>query len=142
LKQYKEKDLVNLLNVFVADGYLAMSDGQYPTVALTNRAVAVLEGQERVFQKITKVDAASASGEDEGFEGRGELFDELRRVRKALADKAKVPPFTIFHDATLREMCAKLPRTEEALLGIKGVGENKVAKYGRAFLECILAYEE
>jgi ATP-dependent DNA helicase RecQ len=142
LKQYKEKDLVNLLNVFVADGYLAMSDGQYPTVALTNRAVAVLEGQERVFQKITKVDAAAATGDDEGFEGRGELFDELRRVRKALADKAKVPPFTIFHDATLREMCAKLPRTEEALLGIKGVGENKVAKYGRAFLECILAYEE
>ncbi len=142
LKQYKEKDLANLLNVFVADGYLAMSDGQYPTVALTNRAVAVLEGQERVFQKITKVDAASASSDDEAFEGRGELFDELRRVRKALADKAKVPPFTIFHDATLREMCAKLPRTEEALLGIKGVGENKVAKYGRAFLECILAYEE
>jgi len=142
LKQYKEKDLVNLLNVFVADGYLAMSDGQYPTVALTNRAVAVLEGQERVFQKITKVDAAAATGDDEGFAGRGDLFDELRRVRKRIADQAKVPPFTIFHDATLREMCAKLPRTEEALLGIKGVGENKVAKYGRAFLECIRAYEE
>ncbi|HZG83449.1 MAG TPA: DNA helicase RecQ [Paenibacillus sp.] len=141
LKQYKEKDLVNLLNGFVADGYLAMSDGQYPTIALTNRAVAVLEGQERVFQRITRV-AETAGADDEAYAGRGDLFDALRAVRKSLADKAKVPPFTIFHDATLREMCAKLPRTEEALLGIKGVGENKVAKYGQAFLECIRAYEE
>jgi ATP-dependent DNA helicase RecQ len=142
LKQYKEKDIVNLLNVLVADGYLAMADGQYPTIALTNRAVSVLEGQERVFQRITRVAESAASADDEAFAGRGDLFDELRALRKSLADKAKVPPFTIFHDATLREMCAKLPKTEEALLGIKGVGENKVAKYGREFLLCIRAYEE
>jgi ATP-dependent DNA helicase RecQ len=148
LRQYREKDLVNLLNVLVADGYLAMSDGQYPTIALTNRAVAVLEGQERVFQRMTRtVETASRSRSGSGtddtwLEERGELFDELRQLRKSLADRAKVPPFTIFHDATLREMCAKLPRTEEALLSIKGVGENKVAKYGRVFLECICAYEE
>jgi len=143
LKQYKEKDLVNLLNAFVAEGYLAMSDGQYPTIALTNKAVAVLEGQERVFLRITRVEEAAAGGEEtHDLAGRGDLFDELRRVRKELADKAKVPPFTIFHDATLREMCAKLPRSEEALLGVKGVGENKAAKYGRAFLAVIRAYEE
>lgn len=141
LKQYKEKDLVNLLNVFVAEGYLAMSDGQYPTIALTQRALAVLEGKERVFQRITRVEEA-AGGEAFELGGRGELFDELRRVRKALADKAKVPPFTIFHDATLREMCARLPRTEEALLEVKGVGENKAAKYGAAFLAVLRAYEE
>lgn len=59
-----------------------------------------------------------------------------------MADKAKVPPFTIFHDATLREMCERLPRTEEELLQVKGVGENKLAKYGRAFLERFVAYGE
>ncbi|MCI3923808.1 DNA helicase RecQ [Paenibacillus sp. TRM 82003] len=143
LKQYKEKELVNLLNVLVADGYLAMADGQYPTIALTNRSVKVLEGEERVYQRMTRVEeSASGTSGDEGLAGRENLFDELRGLRKSLAEKAKVPPFAIFHDATLREMCVKLPRDEAALLGIKGVGENKVAKYGQAFLECIRAYEE
>lgn len=143
LKQYKEKELVNLLNVLVADGYLAMSDGQYPTIALTNRSVKVLEGEERVYQRMTRVEeSAAGTTDDAAFAGRGDLFDALRAIRKSLAEKAKVPPFTIFHDATLREMCAKLPRDEAALLEIKGVGENKVAKYGQAFLECIRAYEE
>jgi len=143
LKEYKEKDLVNLLNVLVAEGYLAMSDGQYPTLSLTNRAVAVLEGQERVVLRFARLapSASGGRGGEEGVaEGRQALFDELRAVRKALADRAKVPPFTIFHDATLREMCAKLPRTEEELLDVKGVGENKVAKYGEAFLDVLRAY--
>src|SRR5690606_21379523 len=98
--------------------------------------------RDRVHQRITKIDAASAQGrDDELTAGRADLFDELRNVRRRLAAEAKVPPFTIFHDATLREMCAKLPRTEEALLRIKGVGERKASKYGREFLECITAYD-
>jgi len=55
---------------------------------------------------------------------------------------ARVPPFTVFHDATLREMCEMLPRTEEELLQVRGVGEHKAAKYGRKFLEVLRAWAE
>jgi len=136
LKQYKEKELVNMLNVLVADGYLAMSDGQFPTIALTSRSVAVLEGKERVFQKLMRApETANAGGDARGEDA--ELFEALRSLRRNIAERLKVPPFTVFHDATLREMCAKQPQTEEALLTVKGVGEAKAAKYGSEFLECI-----
>lgn len=140
LKQYKEKELVNLLNVLVADGYLAMSDGQYPTIALTNRSVAVIEGRERVFQRIARVPESAGSSSGEWAEGSAELFEALRSLRKSMAERLKVPPFTIFHDATLRELCEKQPLTEEALLTVKGVGEHKAAKYGQAFLDCIRSF--
>ncbi len=142
LKHYKEKEIANLMHVLIADGYMALADGQYPTVALTKKAVAVLEGAEQVMLRISPLTEPSGKAGGVVHEGREELFDELRSLRKAMADKAKVPPFTIFHDATLREMCERLPRTEEELLQVKGVGENKLAKYGRAFLERFVAYGE
>lgn len=130
-----------------------MSDGPYPTIALTQRAVSVLEGRERVMLRTARRDdpadrsgrtaaGRSRSGGDGVMDlaGREDLFDELRRVRKEIAAGERVPPFTVFHDATLREMCARLPRTEEELLRVKGVGERKAAKYGRKFLDALLAW--
>ncbi|GIQ71085.1 DNA helicase RecQ [Xylanibacillus composti] len=134
---YKEKEIVQLINVLAADGYLRLSDSQFPVLSLTQRAVAVLEGKERVEQRVTIVEQAA---ERIMLAGDDELFDRLRQLRKSLADKAKVPPFTIFHDATLREMCVRLPASEAELGEVKGVGERKLARYGRAFLQVIAEY--
>ena len=65
------------------------------------------------------------------------LFEALRACRKAIADRLDLPPYVIFHDATLREMAEHRPRTEADLLGINGVGESKLKRYGKAFLEVI-----
>lgn len=138
LRQAKEKDIVNLINVLVADGYLNLSDSQYPVLSLTARAKAVLSGEERVHQRVYTVKSAGPA--DPSAAGSEELFEQLRALRKSFAERERVPPFTIFHDASLREMCEQRPQSAEAFLSIKGVGHNKFAKYGDAFLTCIRAY--
>ena len=67
------------------------------------------------------------------------LFDELRRVRRELAAASGMPPYVIFHDATLKAMAAARPRDAEALGRISGVGERKLEAYGDAFLEVLRA---
>ena len=54
-----------------------------------------------------------------------ELFELLRRLRKEIAAEQGVPPFVVFSDQTLKEMSAKLPKTDQDLLSVKGVGEQK-----------------
>lgn len=134
MKQYKERDIVNLINVLVADGYLRLADNKFPVVSLADKAKAVLTGNMQVFQRIALTPAASTSAPRIANEA---LFDRLRQLRKSFADRQKVPPFTIFHDATLREMCERLPETEADMLTIKGVGQNKYMRYGEAFLRVI-----
>lgn len=64
-----------------------------------------------------------------------ELFQRLRALRKELADAGGVPPYIVFTDATLRAMARRQPRTPEELLEVSGVGEVKLERYGKAFLE-------
>ncbi|MBO9528167.1 MAG: HRDC domain-containing protein, partial [Sphingobium yanoikuyae] len=66
------------------------------------------------------------------------LFDALRTLRRELAAEAQVPPYVIFHDATLREMAATRPRTLRELGEIPGIGARKLEAYGDAFLNVIL----
>jgi len=64
-------------------------------------------------------------------------FERLRAVRRRLADAEGVPAYIVFSDAVLREMAARLPRSEEALLEVPGVGPVKLRRYGAAFLEAL-----
>ena len=61
-----------------------------------------------------------------------ELFERLRTLRKRLADEAGKPPYIVFSDAALRDMCAKRPATDEEFLEVSGVGATKLARYGGA----------
>jgi ATP-dependent DNA helicase RecQ len=65
------------------------------------------------------------------------LFEKLRATRLELAKAQSVPPYVIFHDRTLAEMAARRPRSVAELAAIPGVGEAKLARYGKAFLEVI-----
>ena len=71
-----------------------------------------------------------------------ELFERLRTLRKRLADEAGKPPYIVFSDAALRDMCAKRPATDEEFLEVSGVGATKLARYGEAFLSEIAAFEQ
>jgi ATP-dependent DNA helicase RecQ len=70
----------------------------------------------------------------------GDLFERLRRLRKAIADARNVPAYVVFSDATLLEMAAKKPRNAAELLEVSGIGPKKVATYGAEFL-ALLAEE-
>ncbi|MBS3737367.1 MAG: DNA helicase RecQ [Psychroflexus sp.] len=68
------------------------------------------------------------------------LFEELRQLRKEIADKENVPPYIVFSDASLRDMEKQLPKDGKDFLQISGVGEAKNKKYGRQFLAIIKTY--
>ena len=69
-----------------------------------------------------------------------ELFEILRKKRKELADHANVPPYVIFPDKSLVEMARVFPKNESELLKIHGVGNARLEKYGKTFLETIEKY--
>jgi ATP-dependent DNA helicase RecQ len=127
-------------------GVLQQTDDQYPVLALTARGLSLLK-DERSYpelklarQRAPKKDAARPRSaiEAESWDGvdRG-LFDRLRALRLDLARSRGVPPYVIFHDATLREMARLRPTSINALLGVKGVGARKAEELGQAFLEVI-----
>ncbi|MGH7142954.1 MAG: HRDC domain-containing protein, partial [Planctomycetota bacterium] len=69
-----------------------------------------------------------------------DLFDRLRAVRRELADARQVPAYVIFSDATLRQMAADRPRTQDEFRHISGVGEKKLAEFAETFLAAIATY--
>ncbi|MCD9022930.1 DNA helicase RecQ [Cohnella silvisoli] len=152
MKQMPEKQLVQLIHALVADGYLRMSDTAYPVVQLTEQVLAVMNGEERVYRKVepeapvvsrgTRSSSryGSSAGASNGVAVDTDLFNALRQLRKRIADSENLPPFVIFHDSTLRDMCIAMPMTERAMRAVKGIGDAKYAKYGQAFLELIQQY--
>jgi ATP-dependent DNA helicase RecQ len=65
------------------------------------------------------------------------LFEALRTRRLQLAREQGVPPYAIFHDSTLREMATQRPMSEDTLSTISGVGEQKLTRFGRIFIDVI-----
>ncbi|MFD1957616.1 DNA helicase RecQ [Paenibacillus thailandensis] len=131
---WPEREIADWLYWLAAEGYLKLSEGQYPTVSLTAGALPVLEGKERVMQRLrTSVKRQAASDERLA----SPVFAALREWRKLAAAKEGVPPFMLFFDSTLKELADIQPATIEELLQVKGIGSAKADKYGEAILRII-----
>lgn len=140
--------LKEVIELLAAGEYLTITEGSYPTVGLGPRAREAAEDDfvltmKRIVRKKERSGSARPMGSrvygsgvsgDSSAEGDPALFERLRALRKRLADEASVPPYIVFSDATLRDMCAKLPADEDQLLEVSGVGATKLARYGEAFL--------
>ena len=111
-----------------------MEHGTYPTLKVTAKGKEVLLGNENVLRK-ERVETRQIVGDHP-------LFEILREVRKEIAQGEGVPPFVIFSDQTLKDMCAKMPQSENELLQVKGIGEHKLAKYGSHFLQAVIHFME
>lgn len=127
-----QKEISGLIDYLVASGYLQASGGQYPVLQITAAGVAVLKGQAKVTRKMA-VKVQKTLPED------NELFEQLRELRRDLAEEQGVPPFVIFSDKTLYSMCEIMPTSLTEMLDVKGVGENKLEKYGEQFLDILMA---
>lgn len=130
----KANQIEELIDYLTASGYLTMPDPQYPTLHVTQLGAEILRGQGTVTRKVAIIQNNSANPED------SELFERLRALRYELAEKQGVPPYVIFSDQTLHEMCSQLPDELEQMLEIKGVGQQKLAKYGQQFLTVLDSY--
>ncbi len=132
LQEMTEKEIVDLINVLISEGYLSLTEGQYPLLRLTGNAAPVLKGQANVFQKVQPRKQAVVVDDL--------LFERLRLLRKELSTLENVPPYIIFSDSTLHEMVRLCPTDKESLLSVKGVGAAKLEHYGALFLEAIRNY--
>ena len=130
-------------------GLLQQTDDAYPVLALTPRGLALLKdehsfpGLTLARQKAPKKDAPRPQSRAEAESWQDvdrDLFERLRTVRLELARARGVPPYVIFHDATLREMARLQPTSIDALLHVKGVGTRKADDLGESFLAAIRDY--
>lgn len=128
----------------ISQGFLAQTEGQFPTVVLTEKSLDVLKGEQSVelFKIIEKDDKKSSLVSDEKYPYIKELFDELKQLRTQFARGENVPPYVVFSDATLIEMATFLPQNLGEMLKISGVGDTKMEKYGEDFLQIIVDYCE
>jgi len=130
-------------------GLLMQTDGAYPVIMLTPKGLALLKdpasvpGLALARQRPARKDAPRTQSRVEAESWRGvdrDLFERLRAVRLEIARSRGVPPYVIFHDATLREMARLRPASIDALLEVKGVGARKADDLGGVFLDAIRAH--
>lgn len=136
LSAYTEKELTEWIHFLVADEILATEEGKFPTLKLNKNSVDVLKGKRNVWMYTTPIPTTGEVDYD------AQLFDILRKLRKEMADRDKVPPYVLFSDMTLKECCRYFPETKEDMLDIKGIGEKKFETYGNPFLEEIIAWKK
>jgi ATP-dependent DNA helicase RecQ len=127
-------------------GLLHQTDGAYPVVALTQKGLALLKDPSSMPELALARQRPPRNGlprmqsrvEAESWQDVDRtLFERLRAVRLEIARSRGVPPYVIFHDATLREMARIRPTSLDALLTVKGVGARKADDLGEVFLEAI-----
>jgi ATP-dependent DNA helicase RecQ len=136
-----------LVRAMLQRGLIDETTDGYPVLILNAASRAVLKGEQPLFvappeKREKAVSRRKANGETAAPLPADEaLFEQLRALRKRLADAQGVPPYVVFSDASLREMAARRPCSDGAFLAIPGVGARKLAQYGPAFLELIAAFE-
>ncbi|MFZ5659755.1 MAG: DNA helicase RecQ [Pseudomonadota bacterium] len=143
----KELDAAQWRSVFrqlVALGFLTVDTEGYGSLRLTEACRPVLTGEQRLrLRKESKRPKARSTRRVSRFDNPADeaLWEALRRRRRELADEQGVPPYVIFHDATLMEMVEHRPQTLTRLGQLSGIGEHKLEMYGADFLEVIRGYE-
>jgi ATP-dependent DNA helicase RecQ len=128
MNSYTIPQIKELINLLVAEGYLALAGGEYPVVKLGPKGVRLLKEGGVVWQRRRKKKKVPPSDA---------LFEKMRLLRKEIAAREGIPPYIIFSDSTLRELTEKLPQDREAMLQVKGVGQVKMERFGEDFLQLI-----
>ena len=151
LKNCTRDELDLLLAQLLEDGYLIQTDDQYAVLRMGNieplkQGAKVLvklppkQAAEEPAPKKRKASKAAQNGKDQLTPAGLALFEELRTLRFTLAQAEHLPPYLIFGDKTLVDMCAKAPRQLDDMREIFGMGERKFAKYGKQFFAVIETY--
>lgn len=137
VKDFSANDLAEIINQLVGSGYLIKSEGEYPTLKVSRQGLLFLKNNEELELIKPRQDSFSVTKMKDELECNEELFNELRAIRKDLANKANVPPFVIFSDVSLHEMACYFPATADEFLSISGIGSRKLQQYGERFLSAI-----
>ena len=140
-KELSKKEWFALSRQCIQKGLLEQ-DMEYGGLQLTPKAWEVMRGNLPVEGRLREEEDGLAPRTKEPADYDHGLFAGLRILRKSLADEFDIPPYAVFPDKTLIEMATYLPQAEEDLLHLHGVGQVKLERYGRMFLDHIREYCE
>ena len=129
MKDYSSKFIRDFIKVLIEYGYISLRQGTYSMLQLNEKSYKILKSDLKVVLKL------EADNEEKVLNNM--LFNKLKLWRRDIAIQEGVKPYIIFSDATLIELCNKLPQNEEGLLEIRGMGEKKFKKYGEKLIELL-----
>jgi len=143
-----ERHWRSLLRQLITGGFVLADAARFGALRLTQAARPLLRGETTLTLREDAVANTSrqrspAKSRDDGFEITTQdeaLWEALRACRLRLADDASVPPYVVFHDATLKEFVRLRPQSRDAMVAVHGVGQAKLDRYADAFLEVIAAH--
>jgi ATP-dependent DNA helicase RecQ len=140
-KEQSKEHWNSVLRQLLNTGYIAIKNWEYRSLGLTPKCDEILKGGKKLQFRKQEVAVAKKSKKEsrevDANHGRNDLFAALKALRAGLAREQSVPPYVIFGDKSLHEMCTFLPRTTDEFLMITGVGQSKQEKYGAQFLSKI-----
>jgi len=133
LKDFLRKDIERYGELKLTQKGLEFKEKPYSINVSYDRDFS--ENEDEFAEEFTPISSAESSSDPE-------LYNILKSIRKRIAEKEKLPPYVIFEDRSLIDMCIQYPIKEDELKNITGVGASKAKKYGDEFLEAIKAYVE
>ncbi len=158
-----EARIRDVLSQMATDGFLSIAEGRLPIVGFGHRAAETVAPEfryeiKRVERKAagagtgvtSRADSSSKSAASDGpalgsyapDDENETLFQKLRELRLSIARENSLPPYMVFNDRTLRDMARLRPITDAQFLAVNGVGDSKLAKYGKRFMEAIAGFDD
>ncbi len=158
-----EARIRDVLSQMATDGFLSIAEGRLPIVGFGQRAAETVAPEfryeiKRVERKAagagtgvtSRTDSSSKSAASDGpalgsyapDDENETLFQKLRELRLSIARENSLPPYMVFNDRTLRDMARLRPITDAQFLAVNGVGDSKLTKYGKRFMEAIAGFDD
>ncbi len=158
-----EARIRDVLSQMATDGFLSIAEGRLPIVGFGQRAAETVAPEfryeiKRVERKAagagtgvtSRTDSSSKSAASDGpalgsyapDDENETLFQKLRELRLSIARENSLPPYMVFNDRTLRDMARLRPITDAQFLAVNGVGDSKLAKYGKRFMKAIAGFDD
>ena len=158
-----EARIRDVLSQMATDGFLSIAEGRLPIVGFGQRTAETVAPEfryeiKRVERKAagagtgvtSRTDSSSKSAASDGpalgsyapDDENETLFQKLRELRLSIARENSLPPYMVFNDRTLRDMARLRPITDAQFLAVNGVGDSKLAKYGKRFMEAIAGFDD
>ena len=148
LSQSSENDIRLLISQMILDGYICQTEEQYSVLRIgditrlkdenTHVLIRMYKEKEPEQNKKSRNRKSTDSLTRAGYV----LFEKLRALRTEIAREEAMPPYIIFSDKTLIDMCVKVPQNKDQMLNVSGVGAAKFDKYGSRFLQAILSFQD
>jgi len=142
-KEFSTTQWRTIFRQLIALGYISVEAEHYGALKLTEKCRGVLRGEKTLNLRAQTNEKTHKSESKKRNPVRPQdvpLWDALRALRTELATEMAVPPYVIFHDATLQDMVKKRPKTAADLRYISGVGDQKIKRYGQVFLDEIAKF--